>query len=463
MCFFREHLPPALLFISFSFSEKKKAAWSVLCDTMSERAPHSMLHHLLSGAAVTPEAFLAEYWQQKPLHVANKNSQMLAELFHVYDIEEMWSSVLHGIEVLGDAEGGFLFFSDTGVQTKVQLNPFYAYANGCSVVVNRSDLFSRKILDLCERLERDWPQFPIACCNIYLTPPRMQSVPKHSDDRDVLLLQVYGEKEWYVYNAPIPLPYRDEELGKGIPIDPASLETPQVFRVRQGDVLYMPRGVVHEAKTADGVGSLHLTVALQTSDWDYGTLCLSAVKRALRTPRMVSSRRCVNLAALHSGNESAIQDAEREWQSMVAALFSDPHLITIRDSLEPFQQRISTMKASRQASVERAEVVAPAPVLLSSLIMWNACVKIVGVEMLDDPNMPLLKYLIYFHRQAAGGSGRGDMRFAVSEELLQVVQYLERDCRECSVSVRHLPLADELQKICAAVVLINNNCCLRAT
>ena len=34
--------------------------------------------------------------------------------------------------------------------------------------------------------------------------------------------------------------------------------------LRRGDVLYMPRGYVHEARTAGSGGSFHVTVAIST-------------------------------------------------------------------------------------------------------------------------------------------------------------------------------------------------------
>ena len=65
--------------------------------------------------------------------------------------------------------------------------------SGASVVINHVDKESPPVNKLCQALGHHVPH---AFANMYLTPPNSQAVHPHSDDRDVLLLQVWGEKEW---------------------------------------------------------------------------------------------------------------------------------------------------------------------------------------------------------------------------------------------------------------------------
>jgi hypothetical protein len=135
------------------------------------------------------------------------------------------------------------------------------------VVVNHSDSRVSEIAALCLDLQRS---FPHAYANAYLTPPGLQAVPAHADDRDVLVVQVYGEKTWKVYQPiPVPYPYPNEQVGKaGIPVPQRVFEKVLVERtLRPGDVLYMPRGYVHEARAIENAPSFHITVALATHDW----------------------------------------------------------------------------------------------------------------------------------------------------------------------------------------------------
>jgi hypothetical protein len=94
------------------------------------------------------------------------------------------------------------------------------------------------------------------------------------------VLQLLGEKEWTVYDPiSVMLPradnvfhmQRDQLLAGPAPAQP------QVFRLSEGDVAYIPRGAAHEAvavrlasaggQVGLGAGdvSMHLTIGLETA------------------------------------------------------------------------------------------------------------------------------------------------------------------------------------------------------
>eukprot|EP00656_Telonema_subtile_P025963 TRINITY_DN27983_c0_g1_i1.p1 TRINITY_DN27983_c0_g1~~TRINITY_DN27983_c0_g1_i1.p1 ORF type:complete len:159 (+),score=14.21 TRINITY_DN27983_c0_g1_i1:326-802(+) len=106
---------------------------------------------------------------------------------------------------------------------------------------------------------------------MYLTPAGSQTAPPHTDDRDVLIVQVFGRKHWRVWDNPVPLCYKDEQLGKSQPsLRAEDLGEPSISdTLEQGDVLYMPRGFLHEATTSDTT-SLHITFAIPTADFAVG-------------------------------------------------------------------------------------------------------------------------------------------------------------------------------------------------
>jgi hypothetical protein len=190
-------------------------------------------------------------------------------------------------------------------------NLYSAYLAGSSLVWNHVDLKSSLIAKLCQDLqgERDREDdyggssstsnsnsstgsststdsnnscgcFPHVYANAYLTPPKSQTVPPHADDRDVLIFQLCGRKLWNVYSKiPIKHPYPNEQVGKGnldVPLD--VLTGPLAYNdyLNEGDVLYIPRGMVHEAKTsttdtnAANEFSFHITIAIATHDWTLG-------------------------------------------------------------------------------------------------------------------------------------------------------------------------------------------------
>jgi len=75
-------------------------------------------------------------------------------------------------------------------------NPFAAYLDGCSIVVNHADKIFPPFAELCEDLQRSFPHCYI---NTYLTPPGSSAVAAHADDRDVIVIQILGRKEWSVF------------------------------------------------------------------------------------------------------------------------------------------------------------------------------------------------------------------------------------------------------------------------
>jgi ribosomal protein L16 Arg81 hydroxylase len=170
---------------------------------------------------------------------------------------------------------------------------FAAFLDGCSVVINHADLLSPYIAALCQDLQKS---FPHAYANCYLTPACSQAVGAHADDRDVLVLQVYGSKAWKAYQRiPVPYPYPHEQVGKeGFDVPSQILDGPLIVDhiLRPGDCLYMPRGYVHEAYAVSGEASFHVTVAFATHDWTLAGL-LSAAGKHIWT-RSIENRKAIS-------------------------------------------------------------------------------------------------------------------------------------------------------------------------
>jgi len=156
-----------------------------------------------------------------------------------------------------------------------------AYLDGCSIVVNHIEAASEDVRQLCVDLRDD---FPHAYVNSYLTPPQAQAVAPHADDRDVLVWQTAGKKKWKVYgDPPVPFPFTLEQVGKydECPVPEETLASKPLLDItlEAGDILYMPRGFVHEAFTSHEP-SLHLTIALATHDWSWSRVASRALTGA---------------------------------------------------------------------------------------------------------------------------------------------------------------------------------------
>ena len=442
---------------------------------------------------MSQELFLERYWQRQPFHFP-RQPEAYGDVFTVDDVEELWSNAMrYATNNTDDDSNSLLIFSGPGRQCGAVLrNPFFAFAHRCSVIVNRAERFSAALMRLCHGVE---DSFPFAFVNVYVTPPGSQSVPRHSDDREVLLLQVFGEKEWTVYNSPVHLPYKHEEVGKRDPIDDSELSVKLKCTVKQGDILYLPRGAVHEGRTASSStgasSSIHLTVALQSSDWDLNTMLLEAVKSFVRRGP-AEGRTCLPQEYLsvprcdhtHGGGASAKLPThavlEKDFASL-QSLFVGSIEASLSQAVHKFHERIRHMRLDRinecsgsGGGVGGTLVRLPLPIMTRSLIMWNTTVdldEIVENHQIDSV-LPQLTYVVHCSRRRRHGQGneedegvtnRDRMTFAASGETVRVVQLLYARHRVSPVEVRFLGLFDELANLAMAKVLIGNTSCVRVT
>jgi hypothetical protein len=142
---------------------------------------------------------------------------------------------------------------------------FQRFDSGASLVVSQFHELHAPLTRFCRGLERIF--LHAAQANIYLTPPGAQGFNVHFDTHDVLVLQVEGEKRWHIWeHQPTPFPTRRTRWGGKK--EPPPVGEPQLIVMKPGDVLYVPRGVLHEAIAQDGKeASLHITVGLLEPTW----------------------------------------------------------------------------------------------------------------------------------------------------------------------------------------------------
>ncbi|KAG6769371.1 hypothetical protein POTOM_025002 [Populus tomentosa] len=111
-------------------------------------------------------------------------------------------------------------------------------------------------------------------CHIYLTPPYSQGLDRHCDDHCVFVCQLFGTKQWTIYSQPrLYDPLNREQCF----VEENSLAGYRKFLLREGDILYIPRGFPHEACTHDCGSSdlarfsLHVTLGIEVEppfEWE---------------------------------------------------------------------------------------------------------------------------------------------------------------------------------------------------
>jgi ribosomal protein L16 Arg81 hydroxylase len=130
------------------------------------------------------------------------------------------------------------------------------FADGFTIVVDGVERYVRAIASLAHSIEVEL-NFPVQV-NAYITPPGSRGLVPHYDDHDVLVVQIQGSKVWHLYDVDIA-PHAMQRRDKAVAAD--GLPSPSDVRLEVGDVLYMPRGLVHAAD-AGAEPSVHLTFGI---------------------------------------------------------------------------------------------------------------------------------------------------------------------------------------------------------
>ncbi|XP_060068982.1 ribosomal oxygenase 1-like isoform X2 [Ylistrum balloti] len=229
---------------------------------------------------VKPDKFFKELWEKKPLLVKRHMKQYNDGWFSTAELDR----ILREENVQFSVNLDITTFTNGVRETHNPVGRAYApvvwdmYQSGCSVRLLNPQTYSRNVWKLLSMLQEYF-----GCCvgaNTYLTPPGTQGFAPHYDDIEAFILQLEGKKHWRLYSPRSDaekLPrfssgnFTDADLGE--PILEKTLEP--------GDLLYFPRGTIHQAKTVGDEHSLHITVSCyQKNTW--GDLFEKLMPRALQ-------------------------------------------------------------------------------------------------------------------------------------------------------------------------------------
>jgi bifunctional lysine-specific demethylase and histidyl-hydroxylase MINA len=145
---------------------------------------------------------------------------------------------------------------------------YRVYREGYSLLLNQVQKRHQATGWLCRMLEAALTAHEVLLsrhigANLYLSPPRSQGFSIHYDPHDVLVLQLEGVKQWTLYEQRVPFPLNPPEA----PFSPDEAgAVDRTFVISPGDLIYIPRGVLHEARTLD-TSSLHLTLSVDQVTW----------------------------------------------------------------------------------------------------------------------------------------------------------------------------------------------------
>uniref|UniRef100_A0A8C1VC42 Bifunctional lysine-specific demethylase and histidyl-hydroxylase n=1 Tax=Cyprinus carpio TaxID=7962 RepID=A0A8C1VC42_CYPCA len=228
---------------------------------------------------VQDKSFFRENWEKKPILIQRQNPDYYKGLFSTAEFDRILrnNDVQYGVnlDVTSYTNGKRETHNPPGRALPYTVWDFYE--SGCSLRMLNPQAFSSTVWQVLSILQEKFGS--MAGANVYLTPARTQGFAPHYDDIEAFILQLEGKKHWRVYNPRsedevLPLVsspnFSQDEIGQ--PIMDVVLEA--------GDLLYFPRGFIHQGDCLPDAHSMHITVSsYQRNSW--GDLLLKLMPAAL--------------------------------------------------------------------------------------------------------------------------------------------------------------------------------------
>lgn len=213
------------------------------------------------------EEFFQEYWEKKPLHLQRSDPALASyykSLFQLSDLKSLCSKGLvyaKDLNVCRCVQGKKKVLNKKGVVNHNALRKDFDQKKA-TIQFHQPQRFKDELWRIQEKLECYFGS--LVGSNVYITPQESQGLPPHYDDVEVFILQLEGEKHWRLYSPTVPLA-REYSLE---PEERIGSPTHDII-LKAGDLLYFPRGTIHQADTPVGVEhSTHLTLSTyQNTSW----------------------------------------------------------------------------------------------------------------------------------------------------------------------------------------------------
>ena len=221
---------------------------------------------------VNKQVFYEDYWEKKPLVVKRPNSDYFGSLLTLDEVDRVITTLglRYPTITLKNADQAVTSEDYTVQGDLIDVAKVYQlFEHGSTITLAYLDNVVETLAAFARNLEREF-SFPFQT-NVYLTPARAQGAKHHYDSHDVFVLQIAGSKQWTTYGTPVKLPLRGQDF------DPSVHERGEPtleFELEAGDCAYIPRGVVHDARSGETT-SLHITVGVL--HWTWTDLLLEAI------------------------------------------------------------------------------------------------------------------------------------------------------------------------------------------
>lgn len=214
-------------------------------------------------APLGASSFFSEYYEKKHLHLRGTVDAREALL--------SWEELRRALLNPSHSRNGLLCFPEQVGATREELLTnemvFQRYVDaGHPFVWNRARDLSPRIGEVCRMLATTlgahvWP-------NVYATGDAGTPFEMHFDAHEVIAIHCAGQKTWDISKIRVNRPIEAAEMAPIITeeirqrSDAAANEILETLVVEPGDLVYVPRGQFHNARTKSG-RSLHVTFGIE--------------------------------------------------------------------------------------------------------------------------------------------------------------------------------------------------------
>ena len=213
---------------------------------------------------MTPEEFQARYYERAVCHIRRGTPSYYADLLSIDHLDRVLTTGLAKHPEISLVQNEKTITSNEYVDEGGRVDPVRAtrlFRQGATIIFTHLHQRIPSLGRLCEGLGRAFSSR--IQTNIYLTPPGAQGFAPLWDTHDVFILQIAGTKHWSIYDTRIPLPLHGQNFDRTVH---TTGDVTMEFDLEPGDMVYIPRGAIHSARSSDDT-SLHITTGLIAFNW----------------------------------------------------------------------------------------------------------------------------------------------------------------------------------------------------
>lgn len=238
----------------------KKHKYDCVSDDDEENVTEGFKVFKWMLAPISPATFFQKYWEKETLYVARNKPFYYEHILTTNALDHMLRDhTLHytrNVDVVSYNDGVKEVFNQEGRAIPAALWDYYS--NGCSIRILNPQTYNSEIHLLIATLQEYFGS--MVGTNVYLTPPGSQGFAPHYDDIEAFVIQLEGRKHWKLYK-----PRNEDVLARNSSpnLNREDIGSPFMeVTLNAGDILYFPRGTIHEGCTDADAHSLHITVSV---------------------------------------------------------------------------------------------------------------------------------------------------------------------------------------------------------